>query len=186
MRSIVLGPVVASLCLAASMAQAAGFTLSSPDIKPNATIADAQVYNSFGCSGGEHLAGAEMERRAGGHEEFRADALRPRRADRLGLVALGRLRPAGVDQRTAGRCRRRRRQGAAGRRDAGPQRLRHAGLRRPCPPAGDKPHRYIFTLYALKTDKLDVPADASAALIGFMIQANKLGSATLTGRYGRK
>ena len=54
-----------------------------------------------------------------------------------------------------------------------------------CPPQGDKPHRYVFTVYALKTDKLDVPADASAALIGFMIHANKLGSATFTAKYGR-
>jgi len=54
-----------------------------------------------------------------------------------------------------------------------------------CPPAGDKPHRYVFTVYALKTDKLDVPADATAALIGFTVQANKLGEAKLTARYGR-
>jgi len=54
-----------------------------------------------------------------------------------------------------------------------------------CPPPGDKPHRYVFTVYALKVDKLDVPADATAALIGFMIHANKLGSATFTAKYGR-
>ena len=54
-----------------------------------------------------------------------------------------------------------------------------------CPPAGDKPHRYVFTVYALKTDKLDVPADATAALVGFMINANKLGAATFSARYGR-
>ncbi len=55
----------------------------------------------------------------------------------------------------------------------------------PCPPAGDKPHRYIFTVYALKAEKLDIPADGSAALVGFMINANKLGSATFTAKYGR-
>ena len=38
-----------------------------------------------------------------------------------------------------------------------------------CPPKGDKPHRYIFTVYALKIRKIDVPSDSSAALIGFMI-----------------
>jgi len=54
-----------------------------------------------------------------------------------------------------------------------------------CPPPGDKPHRYIFTVYALKVDKLDVPDEASAALIGFMLRANSLGSATLTANYGR-
>ena len=55
-----------------------------------------------------------------------------------------------------------------------------------CPPPGDKPHRYVFTVYALKTDKIDVPADASAALVGFMIHANQLGKASFTAKYGRK
>jgi hypothetical protein len=54
-----------------------------------------------------------------------------------------------------------------------------------CPPPGDKPHRYIFTVYALKTDKIDVPADATAALVGFMINANKLGKASFEAKYGR-
>ncbi|HER19851.1 MAG TPA: YbhB/YbcL family Raf kinase inhibitor-like protein [Chromatiales bacterium] len=54
-----------------------------------------------------------------------------------------------------------------------------------CPPEGDKPHRYIFTVYALKTDTIDVQADASAAMIGFMINANMLGKATLTAKYAR-
>jgi hypothetical protein len=54
-----------------------------------------------------------------------------------------------------------------------------------CPPQGDKPHRYIFTVYALKTDKIDVPADATAALTGYMIHANMLGKASFTAKYGR-
>jgi phosphatidylethanolamine-binding protein (PEBP) family uncharacterized protein len=40
-------------------------------------------------------------------------------------------------------------------------------------------------VYALKTDKLDVPADATAALTGFMIHANALGKASFTATYGR-
>jgi hypothetical protein len=54
-----------------------------------------------------------------------------------------------------------------------------------CPPPGDKPHRYIFTIYALKVGKLDVPLDASAALVGYSINANQIGKATITARYGR-
>lgn len=55
----------------------------------------------------------------------------------------------------------------------------------PCPPVGDKPHRYNFTLYALKVDKLDLPEGATPALAGYMINANTLAKATLTGRFGR-
>ena len=55
----------------------------------------------------------------------------------------------------------------------------------PCPPEGDNPHRYVFTLYALKVPKLDVPADAKASLVGFMVNANAIGKATVTGMYGR-
>lgn len=55
----------------------------------------------------------------------------------------------------------------------------------PCPPAGDRPHRYVFTVHALKVDRLDLPANATAALVGFNINANRLASATLTARYGR-
>jgi hypothetical protein len=54
----------------------------------------------------------------------------------------------------------------------------------PCPPPG-KPHRYYLRLYALKVPRLEAPADATAALIGFNVQANSLGVAELMGVYGR-
>ncbi len=54
-----------------------------------------------------------------------------------------------------------------------------------CPPPGDTPHRYVFTVHALTVDTLDVPADATAALTGFMIHANTLATASFTARYGR-
>jgi Raf kinase inhibitor-like YbhB/YbcL family protein len=55
----------------------------------------------------------------------------------------------------------------------------------PCPPVGDKPHRYVFTLYALKTERLDA-GGGSASLAGYMVNGNAIGKATLTGRFGRK
>ena len=54
----------------------------------------------------------------------------------------------------------------------------------PCPPKGDAPHHYHFTVYALKTDKLELPPHATASLAGFLINANALGKATLTGTSG--
>lgn len=55
----------------------------------------------------------------------------------------------------------------------------------PCPPPGDPPHNYIFTVHALDVEKLEVPTNATAAHIGFKLHAHRLGRATLTGRYGR-
>ena len=55
----------------------------------------------------------------------------------------------------------------------------------PCPPPGKKPHRYIFTLFALDVDKLDVPTAATAAFVGFNLLGHTLAKATLTGTYRR-
>ncbi|HSI50275.1 MAG TPA: hypothetical protein VLA61_18540 [Ideonella sp.] len=44
---------------------------------------------------------------------------------------------------------------------------------------------YIFTVHALGVPRLALPADASSAMVGYMIQANRLGSATLEATYGR-
>ena len=51
------------------------------------------------------------------------------------------------------------------------------------PPPGPQ-HRYIFTLYALKVDKLPVPDDASGAMVGMMTGMNALDKATLTVNFG--
>ncbi len=55
----------------------------------------------------------------------------------------------------------------------------------PCPPAGDKPHRYVFTLYALDAATLDAPSDASPAMIGFLLHAHALAKTETTFVYGR-
>ena len=54
----------------------------------------------------------------------------------------------------------------------------------PCPPAGDKPHRYVFTLYALSST-LDLPAGTSPAVLGFMLNGKVLAKTSLTAYYGR-
>lgn len=55
----------------------------------------------------------------------------------------------------------------------------------PCPPPGSKVHHYQFTVFALKVDKLDVPAGATAAYVGFSVRANMLAKAELTALYKR-
>lgn len=53
-----------------------------------------------------------------------------------------------------------------------------------CPPPGEV-HRYIFTVYALGTERLELPENPSNALVGFMIRANMLDSASITAVYHR-
>ncbi len=54
-----------------------------------------------------------------------------------------------------------------------------------CPPAGDKPHRYQFTIHALSVKSLDVKVNASGALVGYMIRSNSLASSTIEALYKR-
>ena len=46
------------------------------------------------------------------------------------------------------------------------------------------PHRYIFTINALKVDLIDVTPDSSGAMVGFVVNTHRVGSAQLTTRYG--
>jgi len=63
----------------------------------------------------------------------------------------------------------------------------------PCPPVGDKPHRYIFTLFAVAVPSVQaaggIPATGTAALYGFVLNeglgAALLGTASFTATYGR-
>lgn len=50
------------------------------------------------------------------------------------------------------------------------------------PPKGDKPHRYIFTLYALN-QKLDLDNNISPAVLGFNLNGKVLATASLTAYY---
>jgi Raf kinase inhibitor-like YbhB/YbcL family protein len=55
----------------------------------------------------------------------------------------------------------------------------------PCPPPGDHPHRYLFTVFAVGADSLPVTADTSAATIGFELNFNTLAKAAIMGLYKR-
>ena len=55
----------------------------------------------------------------------------------------------------------------------------------PCPPQGDHPHRYLFTVFAVKVDKLDVTANTSAAVVGFNLHFNTLARAGIMDLYKR-
>jgi hypothetical protein len=56
----------------------------------------------------------------------------------------------------------------------------------PCPPKGHGPHHYHFKLFALDTDKLEVPADAKIVDVEKAAQNHALGEGELIGTYERK
>jgi Raf kinase inhibitor-like YbhB/YbcL family protein len=184
MRTI---PVLVALALATTVdAAAAGkLTLKSTDVKPGGTLTDQQVFNGFGCSGANvspELAwtGAPKDTKSFVVMVYDPDA--PTGSGWWHWVVYDIPASAKELPQGAGSGKGSLPEGAVqGRTDFGAP-----GFGGACPPPGDKPHRYVFTVYALKTEKIDVPPDASAAMIGFMANANKLAKASFTARYGRK
>ena len=51
------------------------------------------------------------------------------------------------------------------------------------PPPGHGPHRYIFTVFAVDTEKLDVTPDNSGAVFGFNLHFHTLAKASITATY---
>ena len=55
----------------------------------------------------------------------------------------------------------------------------------PCPPPGDHPHRYLFTVHAVNTQTLPVGADTMPAVVGFNLHFTTLAKAAIMGLYKR-
>ncbi len=51
------------------------------------------------------------------------------------------------------------------------------------PPPGHGPHRYIFTVFAVDTKRLDVTPENSGAVFGFNLHFHTLAKASITGVY---
>lgn len=169
--------------VAAAPADAANFKLTSVDMAPGKRLADAQVFNGFGCSGGNKSPELTWSGAPAGTKSFVVTAYDPDAPTGSGWWhwVLFNI-PASVTHLDGGMTTAALPAGAVeGRSDFGTP-----GFGGACPPPGDKPHHYIFTVYALKTEKLDLDGSASAALIGFMTHANMIGKAVLVARYGRK
>jgi Raf kinase inhibitor-like YbhB/YbcL family protein len=175
--------LTAVLLLAASIAGAADFTVASNDVGPNKPTAAEYLFNGFGCTGKNispelHWSGAPA-----GTQSFAVSVYDPDAPTGSGwwhwyVVNL----PASTNALA---------QGVGAKLPKGAQQIKTdfgvPGYGGPCPPEGSKakPHRYIVTVFALKVPKLDIPEGASAALAGFMVNANALAKTTLTYTYGR-
>ena len=163
---------------------AAGFTLTSTDISAGGQIAEQQVFNGFGCKGGNVSPALSWSNPPAGARSFALlmhDPDAPTGSGWWHWVVYN--IPAGLKSLPAGAGDPQKNllpAGAVqGRTDFGT-----SGYGGPCPPPG-KPHHYYLRLYALKVARLDVPADATAAYIGFTVRTQSLGKAELMGVYGR-
>lgn len=177
--------VICGLLMAVSTAHSQEFSLISKTIEPNTYLTENQLFNGFGCTGKNISPDLTWTPGPKGTLSYAVTVYDPDAPTGSGWWhwvvynipgninelppgagnESGEMLPEGAVQ---------------GRTDYGTNSFGGA-----CPPVGDKAHRYIFTVYALKTEKIELPKDASAALIGFMIHANKLASASFTALYGR-
>lgn len=162
----------------------AGFRLASSDIVDGGTLPDKHVFDGFGCTGDNLSPQLSWSGAPEGTRSFAITAYDPDAPTGSGWwhwtvvnlpastteLPTGAGSPGGVLPPGA----------VQGRTDYG-----SSGYGGAAPPPGDKPHRYQFTVWALKVEHLPLDEQASGAMVGFMLNANVLAKATLTNTYGR-
>jgi Raf kinase inhibitor-like YbhB/YbcL family protein len=178
-----MNSIIPSMLLGAGLTGAPVFQLSSPDVHEGKSLATEQLFNGFGCSGGNLSPKLEWQHLPAGTKSIAVTVFDPDAPTGSGFwhwliydipVSVDGL-PKGIGSKAevpAG--------AQVGRNDFGTR-----GFDGACPPPGDKPHRYVFTVYALKVEHLGVAQDASAAMISLMLNMNSLGKATLTATASR-
>ncbi len=185
MKSRTAALIASFTALSSVGAQKSSLKLTSPDVHEGQTIGAAQVFSGMGCTGNNTSPALSWSGAPAGTKSFALTVYDPDAPTGSGWwhwvvynipattksLAAGagdpkkNLLPAGAAQ---------------GNTDFGTP-----GYGGPCPPPNDKPHHYHFTLFALDTDKLDVPAGATAAYVGFNLHAHTLAQTQLTALYGR-
>ncbi len=177
-------PLAFAAGLAFAAAARAEMTLTSADMTEGGTLKVDQVFNGFGCEGGNQSPDLAWSGAPEGTGSFVLTAYDPDAptgsgwwhwtifnlpADTTGVsVGAG----SGMAPLPEG--------AVQGRTDFG-----QPGFGGACPPQGDAPHHYVFTLYALKVANLGLDENASGAMVGFMAKANAIEVVTLTATYGR-
>ena len=177
--------IFAAVLTTAGLAQAADFTLVSPEIKADAVIPKRFGFKGFGCAGDNKSPFLKWSGAPPGTKSFAVTVYDPDAPSGSGWWHWSVVNiPASVTELASN----------AG--DASGARLPKGAVQLPtdygaaawggmCPPQGDKPHRYVFTVYAMKTDRVAVLAAATGASTESLLTASALGQASFTARYGR-
>lgn len=160
----------------------AKMTLSSTDMTHGQFMKKAQEFNGFGCSGGDQSPQLSWSGAPDGTMAYALFAYDPDAPTGSGWWHWQVINiPASVTTLPAGA-------GKEGSKKMSGKQLSNdygiVGFGGACPPVGHGAHRYQFTVYALPS-MLEIPDGASSALVGFMVNANALDSATLEALYTR-
>lgn len=159
------------------------FVLESATFGSNTTLATTQVYDKAGCNGGNlspelHWKGAPGDTKSFAVTMFDPDAgsgagwwhwllydIDPKTTS----LDVGDGDPVKSPAKSA-----------SGRNSFG-----DIGYSGPCPPRDGGPHRYVFTIYALKVDKLNLPANPDPAFVKAALESSTILSTTLQAQYER-
>lgn len=180
MRALILGTALAMLAVPAL---ADGLTVTTPAFNDGGTVAMAQVCDRY--KGGNHSPAVSWSGEPGDTKSFAVTLYDPDAPTGSGfwhwtvfnIPASVHSLPEGAGDADATTLP----AGAGqGRNDGGV--AHYSG---PCPPAGDPPHHYQITVFAVKVDKLPLDAEASGAKVGFNLHFNTLAKAQVTGLYGQ-
>jgi Raf kinase inhibitor-like YbhB/YbcL family protein len=175
------------------------FTLSSPDVPAGSTFANKFILNGFGCKGQNVSPALQWRNAPAGTQSFALQVYDPDAPTGSGFWhwAVYNI-PANVSAlaQGAGNQLASLPAGASGGNtdfmDTGAT-GGNGNYGGPCPPVGDAPHRYIFTLFALDLPNLEaaagIPPSGTAGVHGFALNkgigAHLLGKASFTAYYGR-
>ena len=183
-HAIVTAFVLAALPCAASAQKKPKLALTSPDVHQGQTMPGKHVFNGMGCTGTNLSPALSWTGAPAGTKSFALTVYDPDAPTGSGwwhwvifnipATATGLAQGAGDPSKNLA---------PAGSRQGNTD-FGAPGYGGPCPPPGPA-HHYRFTLFALKTDKIDVPANATAAMVGFNLNANVLEKASLTALYKR-
>jgi Raf kinase inhibitor-like YbhB/YbcL family protein len=176
----------ATAALVASMSGASAFELNSPDIAAGGAIPQTFAFNGFGCTGQNVSPALTWSAPPGDAKSFAVFVHDPDAKTggagfwhwvAIDIPATARTLPQGAGD-SGGKA-----LPSGARQIASDFGAKNWGG--PCPPGGEPAHRYIFTVYALKVAKLELPENPTASLTGFIANMNAISSASFTANYGR-